>query len=250
MRDPPPPCRSSPSIGARLRRVRTGSMRRDAWSANAGAPLGIQQVKDGAFASALCHHSRRLGRRSGTTGRLRHDRQPPGLARGAVLRLPRSVRPAGGEFDALRRRIAGNCARSGLPRRRGCFPTSCVARRRRSSAPQPAWTAPRRRPHSSCLPGTHSKWALVTGNVLDRFATFMTGEVYAVLKAHSILGRMMMEAVGCAGGHFGGLPAWCRARTGSRGRGACCTISSAPARLALISGSLDLPRRPIICPAF
>jgi len=40
------------------------------------------------------------------------------------------------------------------------------------------------------LPGTHSKWARVErGRVVD-FATFMTGELYAVLLAHSILGRM------------------------------------------------------------
>jgi 2-dehydro-3-deoxygalactonokinase len=41
------------------------------------------------------------------------------------------------------------------------------------------------------LPGTHSKWALVEGDRILRFATFMTGELFAVLKAHSILGRLM-----------------------------------------------------------
>jgi 2-dehydro-3-deoxygalactonokinase len=41
------------------------------------------------------------------------------------------------------------------------------------------------------LPGTHSKWALVEDARLVWFATFMTGEVFAVLKEHSILGRMM-----------------------------------------------------------
>jgi 2-dehydro-3-deoxygalactonokinase len=40
------------------------------------------------------------------------------------------------------------------------------------------------------LPGTHSKWAIVERGVLIDFATFMTGELYAVLLAHSILGRM------------------------------------------------------------
>jgi 2-dehydro-3-deoxygalactonokinase len=42
-----------------------------------------------------------------------------------------------------------------------------------------------------CLPGTHSKWVEVEGGRIERFSTFMTGEVYAVLKQHSILGRMM-----------------------------------------------------------
>jgi 2-dehydro-3-deoxygalactonokinase len=41
------------------------------------------------------------------------------------------------------------------------------------------------------LPGTHSKWALVEDGRIVWFATFMTGELFAVLKEHSILGRMM-----------------------------------------------------------
>jgi 2-dehydro-3-deoxygalactonokinase len=40
------------------------------------------------------------------------------------------------------------------------------------------------------LPGTHSKWARVEhGRIVD-FATFMTGELYAVLIDHSMLGRL------------------------------------------------------------
>lgn len=41
------------------------------------------------------------------------------------------------------------------------------------------------------LPGTHSKWAWVEAGRIARFATYMTGEVYAVLSRHSILGRLM-----------------------------------------------------------
>jgi 2-dehydro-3-deoxygalactonokinase len=41
------------------------------------------------------------------------------------------------------------------------------------------------------LPGTHSKWALVENGRIVWFATFMTGEAFAVLKEHSILGRLM-----------------------------------------------------------
>lgn len=44
-----------------------------------------------------------------------------------------------------------------------------------------------------CLPGTHSKWVEVKNGRIERFSTFMTGEVYAVLRQHSILGRMMEE---------------------------------------------------------
>ena len=43
------------------------------------------------------------------------------------------------------------------------------------------------------LPGTHSKWVLVEDNRIVWFATFMTGEVFAVLQQHSILGRLMTD---------------------------------------------------------
>jgi len=43
------------------------------------------------------------------------------------------------------------------------------------------------------LPGTHSKWLTVKDRRIDSFATYMTGEVFAVLKTHSILGRLMQD---------------------------------------------------------
>ncbi|MCG5074386.1 2-dehydro-3-deoxygalactonokinase [Paraburkholderia tagetis] len=45
------------------------------------------------------------------------------------------------------------------------------------------------------LPGTHAKWVMVEGARIARFYTFMTGEVYAVLTAHTILGRTMKRPV-------------------------------------------------------
>jgi len=41
------------------------------------------------------------------------------------------------------------------------------------------------------LPGTHSKWARVRAGRIESFATYMTGEIFAALKDHTILGRMM-----------------------------------------------------------
>jgi len=41
------------------------------------------------------------------------------------------------------------------------------------------------------LPGTHSKWVRISEGRMTRFATYMTGEVFAVLTKHSILGRLM-----------------------------------------------------------
>jgi 2-dehydro-3-deoxygalactonokinase len=43
------------------------------------------------------------------------------------------------------------------------------------------------------LPGTHSKWARVEAGRVTAFATYMTGEVFALLKNHSILGRLIAE---------------------------------------------------------
>ncbi|MBE9607004.1 2-dehydro-3-deoxygalactonokinase [Acetobacteraceae bacterium H6797] len=41
------------------------------------------------------------------------------------------------------------------------------------------------------MPGTHSKWVEVREGRITRFATYMTGEVFAVLCQHSLLGRLM-----------------------------------------------------------
>jgi 2-dehydro-3-deoxygalactonokinase len=43
------------------------------------------------------------------------------------------------------------------------------------------------------LPGTHSKWAHVSGGRIVSFRTFMTGEVFGALKDHTILGRLMRD---------------------------------------------------------
>lgn len=38
-----------------------------------------------------------------------------------------------------------------------------------------------------CLPGTHSKWALVSADEIVSFQTFMTGELFALLSEQSVL---------------------------------------------------------------
>jgi 2-dehydro-3-deoxygalactonokinase len=45
-----------------------------------------------------------------------------------------------------------------------------------------------------CMPGTHSKWVRELEGRIVGFTTHMTGEVFAVLKDHSILGRTMADA--------------------------------------------------------
>ncbi|CAN7329981.1 2-dehydro-3-deoxygalactonokinase [Acidovorax sp. LjRoot118] len=44
------------------------------------------------------------------------------------------------------------------------------------------------------LPGTHSKWVLARRRSIEQFHTFMTGEVFAALRGHTILGRTMQPA--------------------------------------------------------
>jgi 2-dehydro-3-deoxygalactonokinase len=54
-----------------------------------------------------------------------------------------------------------------------------------SGGPADAWIG---------LPGTHAKWVRVRDRRVVGFHTFMTGEVFAALCAHTILGRTMRPA--------------------------------------------------------
>lgn len=45
----------------------------------------------------------------------------------------------------------------------------------------------------ACLPGSHSKWARVEAGRIAGFATHLTGEAFAALRGHTILGRMMRD---------------------------------------------------------
>ena len=42
-----------------------------------------------------------------------------------------------------------------------------------------------------CLPGTHSKWVRVRDGAIAAIHTAMTGEVYALLRRHSVLARLV-----------------------------------------------------------
>ncbi len=47
-------------------------------------------------------------------------------------------------------------------------------------------------------PGTHPKWIEMEGGRIRRFHTFLTGEFFAVLSDHSLLGRLMQDPVDAA----------------------------------------------------
>lgn len=42
-----------------------------------------------------------------------------------------------------------------------------------------------------CLPGTHSKWVLTDQNRIDRLTTFMTGELFQLMRKNSILSPLI-----------------------------------------------------------
>ncbi len=46
-----------------------------------------------------------------------------------------------------------------------------------------------------CQPGTHCKWARIAGETIARFRTTLTGELFALLRTHSLLADAMTGAV-------------------------------------------------------
>lgn len=46
-----------------------------------------------------------------------------------------------------------------------------------------------------CQPGTHCKWAWMVGGRVDRFRTTMTGEMFALLRGHSLLADFLKGEV-------------------------------------------------------
>lgn len=64
-----------------------------------------------------------------------------------------------------------------------------------------------------CHPGTHAKWADVRGYALQSFRTVMTGELFALLKAHSILAPALAGTVQLGPPFHAGLKAGLAAGT-------------------------------------
>ena len=92
-----------------------------------------------------------------------------------------------------------------------------------------------------CLPGTHSKWARVERGRITSFSTYMTGELYAVMKSHSILGRMMEEGAV-------DLDAFATAFSVPASVAGCCIICSVYAPAACSASSFP-PLPPRTCRA-
>ena len=88
------------------------------------------------------------------------------------------------------------------------------------------------------LPGTHSKWVHLAGGRVREFTTYMTGELFAVLRAHSILGRLAPAGVGDAGSEPGAFERGVLAAQRSAG-GLGSLLFAARASMPVLVG--DLP---------
>lgn len=45
-----------------------------------------------------------------------------------------------------------------------------------------------------CMPGTHSKWVYVSGGVVTRFSTYMTGELFDAITKQTVLSHSVVDA--------------------------------------------------------
>ena len=88
-----------------------------------------------------------------------------------------------------------------------------------------------------CLPGTHPKWVLMQGGRIARFATYMTGEMYALLREHSMIGRPATEPGDPAGFELG-LDAAMRNSGGDEGSRVGLLHLLFGARAAVVSGRM------------
>jgi len=158
------------------------------------APLGIQQVRDGAFAAAFASL---LGPWQG----LAVPRLACGMIGSRQGWVEASYRACPVAISALAGDLTHTPGRemaivSGIT----CRDDSGVPDVMRGEETQIVGLVDETSDASLVVqPGTHSKWTLVRrdpaqGAIIHRFATYMTGETFAVLRDHSILGRLMRPA--------------------------------------------------------
>jgi 2-dehydro-3-deoxygalactonokinase len=156
------------------------------------APDGILSVKDGAFAQVLERHA------GDWIAAGDHPIVMSGMigSRQGWIEVPYAACPAGfGEIAAGARRVAWAGRQAWIAPGISCRSASGVPDVMRGEEMQilGALDAIGAGSQTVCLPGTHSKWVEVSDQRILRLATYMTGEAFAVLKAHSILGRMMRD---------------------------------------------------------
>ena len=152
------------------------------------APQGILSVADGDFEAALERH---IGA---------WDKALPVMAAGMItsrqgwIELPYLPCPAGAAdlAQALHRHVtkSGRHIRfsTGLSHR----DASGIPEVMRSEETQVLGSLDLGVSHF-VTPGTHSKWIATEGELIVSYSTYVTGEVFAALKNHTILGRLMKD---------------------------------------------------------
>ena len=89
-----------------------------------------------------------------------------------------------------------------------------------------------------CSPGTHPKWIEMKAGRIERFATYMTGEMYALLREHSMIGRPATEPANPEGFELG-LDAAARNSGGAGDRRVGLLHLLFGARAAVVSGRME-----------
>ncbi|MEP6657277.1 MAG: 2-dehydro-3-deoxygalactonokinase [Betaproteobacteria bacterium] len=150
------------------------------------APLGIAHVGNGAFAAAL-------DTLLGDWRQLRVPRLACGMigSRQGWIEAPYSACPAA--LSVLAKAIVHTPASElGIVGGLTCRDDGGVPDVMRGEETQVAGLLDAA--HDTALivqPGTHGKWTVVIEGAIVAFKSYMTGEVFAMLREHSILGRMM-----------------------------------------------------------
>jgi 2-dehydro-3-deoxygalactonokinase len=156
------------------------------------ASAGILSVKDGAFEAVLRREIGGWLKGSGTeiwlSGMI--------TSRNGWVETPYAACPA--TLDdlasaALTRRLTDGCRLNFLP---GVMMDGATTDVMRGEEIQIFGSVAADESATLVLPGTHSKWASVEKGRIAAFRTFLTGEVYALLTAHSIVGRLMPKERG------------------------------------------------------
>jgi 2-dehydro-3-deoxygalactonokinase len=155
-----------------------------------GADSGIMRVQNGAFAEALdqaCGDWLRAHRGlplllAGMIGSKQGWREAP------YCPCPADVAAIAGALEPLQ---PGDGRHAHIVPGLSCTRADGVPDVMRGEETQIIGALPGSGRHLAVLPGTHSKWAWLEDGAVRTFNTFMTGEVYAALTGHTILGRLM-----------------------------------------------------------
>ena len=121
----------------------------------------------------------------------RNGRLEPRLGRGALCPVPGGIDELVDELVWAEEReaiVPGVSLHRRRPRRRHARRGGAAARRRRGGTGRPDALV--------CHPGTHNKWAVLRRRAgSQRFRTVMTGELFNLLKQHSILADLLQGEV-------------------------------------------------------